>query len=469
MPSDGDIAAGSASSEQSALYGDWYGSGPVRAIFSVRGRLCAMLAFEVALARAQAANDVIPRAAADSIAAAADVDRLDLEAIVAGTRLTGYPVVALTEQLARLAGADAGLYVHWGATTQDVLDTATVLQLRDALPLLVSDLDRTIDALSACAGRHRDDLMPGRTHLQHALPVTFGYVCAVWLAPLLDLRERLGAARDHALRLQFGGAAGTLASLGARARAVACALGDELRLPVADAPWHVDRSAFADLVCVLGIICGSLAKIATDVALLAQTEVAELSEPHVPGRGGSSAMPHKRNPIASEYVLACTRAVHALVPEMLGALAGDHQRSTGPYQAEENTLYRVVIHASGAFAHGRALAEGMRPDLARMRANVDLTRGLIVSEAVAVALAAPLGSGPAHALVERAASAAVDAKLPLLDLLAADPAVTAHLDRNALAQLLEPERYVGEAGAVVDRVLARAAGLTPLRTRKERP
>lgn len=455
--------------EQSALYGDWYGSAPVRAIFSVRERLRAMLTFEVALARAQAATGVIPRAAAEAIAAAADAGRLDVDAIVAGTQTTGFPVVALVAQLARLAGDDAGRYVHWGATTQDVLDTATVLQLRAALPSLGGDLDRTIAALAARAARHRDDLIAGRTHLQHALPVTFGYVCAIWLAPLLDARERLRAARERALRLQFGGAAGTSASLGPRAREVAQRLGAELDLPVPEAPWHADRSAFAELACALALTCGSYAKMATDVALLAQTEVAEVAEPHLPGRGGSSAMPQKRNPVASEYVLACTRAVHALSGEMLAAMAGDHQRSTGPYQSEENTLWRVVVHASGAFAHGRSLAEGILVDAQRMRANVDLTGGRIVSEAVAVALAAHVGSGDAHAAVERAASTALEEKRPLLDVLAADPAVTAYFDRDALAELLDPERYTGEAGAVVDRVLARAARCPSTAKEKERP
>ncbi len=463
----------------SALYGDLYGTAPVRAVFALPARLRAMLAFEAALARAQARCGVIPAAAAAAISAAAAAafagaeaaadrgGRLDIEAIVAGTERTGQPVVPLTKELARLAGPDAGRYVHWGATTQDVVDTATVLQLRDALPALEADLAATIAGLARRAATHRDDVMAGRTFMQHALPITFGYVCAQWLAPLPAALDRLRAARERALQLQFGGAAGTLASLGARGRGVALALGEELGLRVPDAPWHADRSAFAELACALGLACGSLAKIATDVALLMQTEVGEVAEPHAPGRGGSSAMPHKRNPIACEYAIATARGVHALVPLMLTALAGDHQRSTGPWQSEEIALPRIVVLASAAFAQARTLAEGMTADTARMRRNADLTGGLIVSEAVSLALAERIGSPRAHAAVERAAARALDEGVPLLDALLADDDVRAQLDRPALTALLDPTRYTGEAGAVVDRVLAATAHITHFE--KERP
>lgn len=442
--------------DQSALFGPLYGTARVRAIFSVRGRLQKMLAFEVALARAEAREGVIPAAAAEAIAAAADVDRLDAEAIAAGAERVGYPVVPLTKELGRLAGPEAAKYVHWGATTQDVLDTATVLQLCEALDALREDLDATVGALAARAERHRDDPMAGRTHLQHALPVTFGYTCALWLAPLLEDRVRLQALRERIARVQFGGAVGTLASMGSRGRDVTRALGAELGLRVPEAPWHVDRSAFAEAACALGIACGNLAKLATDVVLLMQTEVAEVFEPHAPGRGGSSAMPHKRNPIACEYVLAAARNVHALVPVMLAALAGDHERSTGPWQSEEAALPRLVVLASAAFAQARAIAEGMTVDTARMRTNLDATGGLIVSEAVAGALAVYVGSARAHALVERAAAEAIDGARPLLDVLAADSEICALLDRPALARLLEPARYTGDAGAIVDRVVGQA-------------
>jgi 3-carboxy-cis,cis-muconate cycloisomerase len=439
------------------LYGALYGTPAMRETFSVRRRLRAMLDFEVALARAEAQLGVIPAAAADAIAGVAGIERLDVETIVAATQNVGYPVVPLTHQLAQLAGNDAGRYVHWGATTQDVLDTATVLQLRDAFALLEVDLVAIARALVGRAQLHRDDLMAGRTHLQHALPITFGYACAVWLAPLLDHVERLRWVRDRALTLQFGGAVGTLASLGSRGRDVAAALAQELGLRAPDAPWHVDRSAFAEVAAAVGIACGSLAKIATDVALLMQTEVAEVFEPHAPGRGGSSTMPQKRNPIACEYVLATTRGVHALVPLMLQAQAGEHQRSTGPWQTEEIALPQIFVLASAAFAQTRTIAEGMTVDATRMRRNVDATGGLIASESVAMALAEHVGHGAAHTLVSDACITALAEQKPLLDVLAAKPEVTQHFDRAALEQLLDPARYLGESGAIVDRVVRRAA------------
>jgi 3-carboxy-cis,cis-muconate cycloisomerase len=261
------------------------------------------------------------------------------------------------------------------------------------------------------------------------------------------------------LRVQFGGAVGTLASLGSRGREVTLALADELDLAAPDAPWHADRSAFATLACALAVTCGALAKIAHDVMLLMQTEVAEVFEPQAPGRGSSSTMPQKRNPIASEYVLACTRGVHALVPMMLTAMPGDHERSTGPWQSEEIALPQLCVLASGAFEQARALVEGMTVDMARMRANLDITGGLIMAEAVASALAEPLGNAEAHRLVESACAIAITERRPLIDVLAEDPAVTARVDRAGLEALFRPESYLGEANAIVDRVLTRYAAL----------
>ena len=439
-----------------ALYGDLYGTTEMRAVFSLRSRLRAMLDVEVALARAEAQTGIIPSAAADAIARAADVDRLDVDAIVSATQRVGYPVVPLTKQLAQLAGAPAGGYVHWGATTQDILDTAAVLQLEHAFALLEADLAATIDALAGLASHHRDDTMPGRTHMQQALPITFGYKCALWVAPLIDHRARLSNARAEVKQLQFGGAVGTLASLGSRGREVALALGAELGLRVPDAPWHVDRSAFAAAACTLGLVCGSLAKFATDVVLLMQTEIGEAAEPHAPGRGGSSTMPQKRNPIASEYILATARGVHALVPVMLQAMAGDHERSSGPWQSEELALAQIFVLASATFAQSLAVARGITVDRQRMQRNLELTNGLIVSESVSMALAEKVGHGRAHAIVEAAAAEATDANVALRDVLLQNSEVASLFDRAALDELLDPAKYLGDAGAVVDRVVGRA-------------
>jgi 3-carboxy-cis,cis-muconate cycloisomerase len=428
----------------------------MRAVFSEERRLRAMLDFEVALARVQAALGIVPVSAANAIASAARVDALDRAAIVRGTENVGYPVVPLTKELVRLAGPEAGAYVHWGATTQDVMDTSLVLQLRDAFALLEADLEGLVRALAERAERHRSDVMAGRTHLQHALPMTFGYKCAVWLAPLCEALVALRAARDAALVVQFGGAVGTLASLGDEGRAVTLALAEELGLAAPDAPWHSDRSRLAASATACAIACGSAAKFATDVVLLMQTEVGEVFEPHAPGRGSSSTMPQKRNPIASEYVIAAARGVRTLVPLVLEAMVGDHERSTGPWQSEEIALPQIFVLASAAFSQARAIAEGMTVDVKRMRANVDLTHGLIVSEAVAMALAERLGKAEAHHAVERACATVLAGGGDLASVLAADPVVGNVFDGARLAALLDPSAYVGESEAVVDRVLRRA-------------
>ncbi len=442
----------------SVVLGDLFGTPAMRDLFGDDGRLQAMLDVEAALARAEARLGLIPAEAAQAITAAARLEHLDPAALAASTRVVGYPVVALTKQLGRAAGAEAARWVHWGATTQDILDTAQSLQVRRGLDLVEAELDRIVRALADRAEAHRTDVMAGRTHLQHALPVTFGYKCAVWLAPLLAHRERLAQLRPRVELVQFGGAVGTLASLGDRGRAVTEGLAAELGLAPPLAPWHVARDGLAELAGLLGLVCGSLGKLATDLILLMQTEIAEVFEPHQPGRGGSSTMPQKRNPIAAEYVIACARGVHALVPVMLGALLQDHERATGPWQSEQLALPQIFVLTSGALAHAAAIAEGMVVDTARMRRNLDATGGLIQAEAVMMALATALGRGQAHELVEHACAAALAEGRPLLDVLATDPAVSQRFDRGQLARILDPASYLGEATAVVDRVVAKARG-----------
>ncbi len=440
----------------SPILGGLFGTDAMRDLFSDRAWLQAMLDVEAALARVEARLGLIPAGAATAISKAAKVDLLDVTSLGASTRLVGYPVVALTKALARAAGADAARYVHWGATTQDILDTALVLQMRAGLDLIGNALAAMARALADKAVAHRDDVMAGRTHLQHALPVTFGYKCAVWLAPLIDHRQRLEDLRRRALRVQFGGAVGTLASLGDSGRSVTVGLAEELGLASPDAPWHVARETLAEVAAVLGLICGSLAKFATDIVLLMQTEVGEAFEPHQQGRGGSSTMPQKRNPISSEYVLAAARGVHALVPLMLSAMVQDHERATGPWQSEQLALPQIFVLTSGALMHASTIAAEMTIDAKRMRRNLDTTGGLILAEAAMMALAPHLGRAVAHDVVEHACAAAIAARRPLVDVLAEDAQVAAHLDRASLQKLMEPASYLGEAQAVVDRVVARA-------------
>jgi 3-carboxy-cis,cis-muconate cycloisomerase len=440
----------------SAVFGTLFGTDEMRGIFGDRALVQKMLDVEAALARAQARLGIIPDAAAQAIVAAASVDRIDLRALGESARHVGYPVVGLTKAMARAAGGDAARYVHWGATTQDIMDTALVLQIRDGLAVVERDLRALAQALAEKAAAHRATVMAGRTHLQHALPVTFGYKCAVWLAPLLDHLARLRELRRRALVAQFGGAVGTLASLGDKGRAVTEALAGELGLAAPLAPWHVSRERLVETAAFLGLVCGSLAKLATDVILLMQSEIGEVFEPHATGRGGSSTMPQKRNPIASEYIIAAARGVHALLPLLFAAMAQDQERATGPWQSEQLALPQIFLLTAGALAHGVTLARGLAVDASRMRANLAATQGLIMAEAFMMALAEKIGRDAAHHLVEKASNAARAAERPLVEVLAADAEVAKHLDGAALARLADPAHYLGEALAVVDRVLAAA-------------
>jgi 3-carboxy-cis,cis-muconate cycloisomerase len=370
----------------------------------------------------------------------------------------GYPVVAVVKALGRAAGGDASRYVHWGATTQDIMDSALVLQMRDGLDLIDGTLREIVAGLAEKAARYRGTVMAGRTHLQHALPVTFGYKCAVWLAPLIDHLARIEALRARALTVQFGGAVGTLASLGQQGRAVTEGLAQELGLAVPDAPWHVNRERVVEVACCLGLVCGNLAKLATDVMLLMQSEIGEAFEPHQSGRGGSSTMPQKRNPIACEYIIAAARGVHALVPLMLQAMAQDHERATGPWQSEWLAMPQIFVLAAGGLAQAAVLAQGLTIDAERMRRGLDLHQGLIMAEAVMMALAEKTGRDAAHHAVQHACDRAIEQRRALVDVLAEDPAVAPHLDRSALVRLTDPGSYLGEATDVVDRVVARARG-----------
>ncbi|HUB14091.1 MAG TPA: adenylosuccinate lyase family protein [Acetobacteraceae bacterium] len=437
------------------ILGALYGSDAMRAVFDEAAYFQRMLDVEAALARVQARLGIIPVEAAQAIGAAARFENLDPAELAASARNVGYPVVGLVAGLSRAAGA-AGAWTHWGATTQDIMDTATVLQVREGLTLIGGALAALLDALAIQADRHRHTVMAGRTHLQQALPTSFGLKCAVWAAPLPGHLERLDQLRARVEQVEFAGAAGTLASLGRQGIAVMEGLARELGLGAPAAPWHVCREALAETLAFLGIACGTLAKFATDIILLSQTELGEVAEPYVAGRGSSSTMPQKRNPIASEYILASARGVQALVPLMLGAMAQDHERATGPWQAEALAIPQAFVLTHGALLQAHAIAEGMMVDAERMRRNLGLTHGLIVAEAVMMGLAAKLGRGEAHHVVKHACDAALAESIGLAEALAREPAVTDKLDRAEIERLTDPAGYLGSADAFIDRVLAAA-------------
>ncbi|MGG5822236.1 class-II fumarase/aspartase family protein [Falsiroseomonas sp. HW251] len=438
-----------------AVMGAVYGSDAMRAIMGERNALQRMLDVEAALARAQARLGLIPAEAATAITAAADVARLDLPALAKATAAMGFPTVGLVKQLSALAGPEAGRWTHWGATTQDILDTALVLQLREAIALLQADLNALIAALAALARAHRDTVMPGRTHAQQALPITFGYKVALWLDPLITTRERLVQLKPRLLKLEFGGAVGTLASLGADGPRVAAELAKELDLVLPAIPWHVARDGIAELGCWCGLLDGTLAKAATDVMLLMQSEVGEASEPAGPGKGGSSTMPQKRNPIGCEYVLVQARAAQGQVPQLLNAMIHEHERGAGAMQLEQLALGQVLLLTHGALVTFLPIAQGLEVDAARMRRNLGDGGGLIMAEAVMMGLAPKLGRGTAHEVVHHAVQAALREGIDLATALAKDPRVSAVLDEAGIATLTDPAGYLGSAAASVEAVLAR--------------
>jgi 3-carboxy-cis,cis-muconate cycloisomerase len=432
-------------------------SAAMRAVCDDRETLQHMLDFEAALARAEAATGVIPASAAEPIAKACKADGFDLADLAEAATRSGnlaIPLVkALTAKVAQ-SDAEAARYVHWGATSQDVIDTAAMLGLRAGIDALLGDLDRAVTGFATLARQHRSTAMVARTWLQHALPMPFGLKLAEYAAALHRAKRRLQRMRQDTLALQFGGAAGTLAALGDKGLVVAEQLAQNLELPLPDAPWHTHRDRIAEAASVLAILSGTCGKIARDVSLMMQTDVAEAFEPSGEGRGGSSTMPHKRNPVAAATALAAATMAPNLAATILAAQVQDHERSAGPWHAEWPTLPTLLLVTSGALAAIVDIAEGLEVDVARMRANLDTTGGLIMAEAVTMALAEKLGKSDAHHLVEAASKKAVAGKKHLRDILADDSQVTALLGGDGLARLFEPMAYQGASQALIDRLLA---------------
>jgi 3-carboxy-cis,cis-muconate cycloisomerase len=439
----------------SILFRDAFGTPQMRAVFSDHASIVRYVEVEIALARAEARCGVIPAEAADAIAKNSSAAAFDFDLLRQETENVGYPILPVVHQMAKQCG-EAGRYVHWGATTQDIMDTAVVLQLRAALDLVDADIAQMRRILGELAKRYRDTPMAGRTHLQQALPITFGYKAAIWRAMFDRHAERLSQLRPRVLVVQFAGAAGTLASLGDRGLDVQKALAEELGLAVPASTWHVARDGFAEAVNLLGLITGSLGKIAYDVMLMMQNEVGEAYEPFVTGRGASSTMPQKRNPISSELMLAAGKAVRQHAGLMLDAMVQDFERATGPWHAEWIAIPESFVLTAGALHQAKFMLGGLVVDEARMRKNLDLTSGLIVAEAVMMGLAPHIGRQHAHDVVYGACRIVNEKGGTLADALAKDSAITKHLDRAAIDRLTDPANYLGMAPQMVDRVLAQS-------------
>src|SRR5215510_12802089 len=426
----------------SAIFCDIFSTPQMRRIFSDEARTSYCLEIEAALARAQARVGIIPEHAAREIVRQCRIENIDFARLKKQTERIGYPILGIVQQIVDLCADGLGEWCHWGATTQDITDTAAILPVPAAFQLIPKDMDAIASALADLSRRYRDTPMAGRSNLQQAVPLTFGFKTAALLAAMQRHRERLAQLRPRVLVGEFGGAVGTLASLGSDGLKVQAELMQELGLGQPDIAWHTLRDRIGEVACFLGLLTGTLGKISMDVKLLMQTEVAEVYEPFHEGRGSSSTMPQKRNPISCLYIHAATALVRQHVAALLEAAVADHERSTGPWEIEWIALPEIFLLASGALAQSRDLLNGLQVDATRMRSNLDMTNGAIVSEAVMMGLGPHLGRQRAHDLVYDICRLAAASGAPLVDLLAKDPEISRHVTRPDLEKMCDPANYL---------------------------
>src|ERR1700677_227673 len=414
----------------SLIFRNIFGDPEVRTIWSDENRTQRYMDFEAALARAQASIGMIPKEAATEITRVCKVENIDWAQLEKETLNIGYPVLGVVHQIAKHCQGDAGNYCHWGATTQDITDTATVMQVRESFDVISRKLDAAIAAPAKLAKEHGDTHMAGGSSTQQAVPMTFGFKMARLLATLLRHKQRLGEIRPRIEVFEFGAAVGTLASLGDKGLDVQVALAREIGLAQPEIAWHTERDRIAEAGCFLGLLTGTLAKFATDLKLMMQTEVGEASEPYVANRGSSSTMPQKRNPISCCYIHACAASVRQGVAALLDAMVEDHERATGPWEIEWITLPDVFTLAGGALSQACVVLEGLEVHADRMRANLDMTRGLIVSEAVMMGLAPKLGRDKAHDVLYAICHDPAMGEKSLTDLLLTHKEVMAELSED---------------------------------------
>ena len=438
----------------SRIFGDMFSDAKMRQVWSDENRTAKYLDIERALAKVQGELGIIPREAADEIVKHCELSQIDWAQLKAKTEQIGYPIIAVVNQINANCKDKLGEYCHWGATTQDITDTAAVLQIREGLALVEEDLKDISAALAKLARTHRNTPVIGRSNLQQATPITFGYKMASILAGIERHRERLQQLKPRVLVGEFGGASGTLSSLEKGAMETQAGLMKELGLGQPLISWHTVRDNFAEVGAFLGLVGGSLGKIAMDVKLMMQTEVAEVFEPFAPGRGSSSTMPQKRNPISCLYIHANISVVRQLAASLMDAMVADHERSTGPWEIEWVAMPEIFCLMSGALKQAKFILAGLEVDAAQMRRNIDLTHGLVMSEAVMMGLGPYIGREYAHDLVYDICRAALKEQRPLIDLLAEHPEINRHVTREQLASFCDPMNNLGQAGVMVDRVLA---------------
>lgn len=445
------------------LFDRYFASAAMSALFSDTGRVQGMLDFEAALARAQAHVGVIPQAALAPIEAACRAEFYDFAELAEAIATAGNSAIPLVKALGKRIASmdkDAERYVHLGATSQDVMDSGLILQLRAAIALLEQDLAQLAAALAEQAERYTDTPLAGRTWLQHATPVTLGMKLAGVLGAITRHRQRLSELKPRLLVLQFGGASGSLAALGEQAWPVSEALARELDLLLPEQPWHTQRDRLVEFASLLGLITGSLGKFGRDLSLLMQTEAGEVFEAAAPGKGGSSTMPHKRNPVGAAVLICAATRAPGLVATMFSAMPQEHERSLGLWHAEWDTLPELCYLVSGALQQALLLVPGLEVDAARMRANLDLTQGLVLAEAVSIALAQRIGRDAAHHLLEQCCKQAVREGVHLRQVLGNHAEVSARLSARDLDRLLDPALYLGQARRWVERAVAEHRGFS---------
>ncbi|MDF7797273.1 3-carboxy-cis,cis-muconate cycloisomerase [Pseudomonas syringae] len=439
------------------LFDAYFMQPEMREIFSDEGRVQGMLDFEAALARAQARVGLIPPEVVADIELSCDARLFDFDALAIAIGSAGNSAIPLVKALGKqiaARSAEAERYVHMGATSQDVMDSGLVLQLRRAIALLERDLSRLADAMAEQAQRHAGTPLAGRTWLQQATPVTLGMKIAGWLGAVTRHRQRLNEIKPRLLCLQFGGASGSLAALGDQAFSVAEALAGELQLALPEQPWHTQRDRLVEFAGLLGLIAGSLGKLGRDVSLLMQTEVGEVFEPSAPGKGGSSTMPHKRNPVGAAVMISTATRAPGLVATMLAAMPQEHERSLGLWHAEWETLPELCCLVSGSLQQALQVIPGLQVDAERMAINLQSTKGLVLAEAVSIALAQRIGRDAAHHLVEQCCRRAVEQGAHLRQVLGETPQVSEQFSSDELDRLLDPAHYLGQARHWVERAVA---------------
>lgn len=447
---------GSVSAIDSAIFRSLFGTDEIRKVFDDKAYLNRCVDAETALARAQSRCKVIPSHIGEVVTSKSDGAQLDFDRLRNETEIVGYPILPLVRQLSALCGDEAGRYVHWGATTQDIMDLASVLQMKQGLDIVERTLKSVIGNLETLSKKYRDTPMAGRTHLQHALPVTFGYKCAVWLSGLQRHLERLEQLRPRALLVQFGGAAGSLASLGSGddGLRVRKEMAKDLGLNDPSITWHVARDGVAEIVNYLALVGGTLGKMALDLIIMSSNELSEVSEPFVPHRGASSTMPQKRNPISSEVILAASKLLRSNAGLVLDGMVSDFERASGPWHLEWVAVPESFVLAVGALNQADFALSGLVVNEKQMLDNLYSTRGLIVAEAVMMGMAPYVGRQKAHDIVYEACRESIENDTSLLEALEKKSEVTDKIPHEKLSSLCDAKNYLGSCGLMVDEVLA---------------